>query len=145
MVRARDCAAGRVHATAAKQQISGLQAPGLCSTVMAPGKPLPHLWAPVSLLYPIVKGVKFQGELKTLSPLSVMWRDHSEMPRWTGLIRGSLSRCRLLPCRTLKHTFALCHWSLSEHFLAFPDLSVKVQTRIQPFVQGPLIAPGFEI
>lgn len=90
MVRARDCAAGRIHVTAAQQEISGLQAPGVLYSD-GPGMPLPHLWAPVSLLYPIVRGVKFQGELKTLSPLSIMWRDHSEIPRWTGLIQGSLN------------------------------------------------------
>lgn len=68
MVRARDCAAGRVHVTAAQQQTSGLQAPGLCSTVMAPGMPLPHLWVPVSLLYPVVRGVKFQGGTEDTEP-----------------------------------------------------------------------------
>lgn len=66
MVRARDCAAGRVHVTAAQQQISGLQAPGLCSTVMAPG--ITYLWVPVSLLYPIVRGVKFQGGTEDTEP-----------------------------------------------------------------------------
>lgn len=68
----------RVHITAASQQIvSGLQAPGLWSTVMAPIMFLPSSLGPVVLLHSIVREGSMQVEWKTgaryLQCAEILW------------------------------------------------------------------------
>lgn len=68
---------------------------------------LPSSLGPVSLLHSMVKGSYIAGETEDTSPVAIMWKDHSGLPKWTGLLQRSPSSFRSLHCMTFKLALAL--------------------------------------